>query len=914
MTTVNEEVKKNGIFDLIPPSVDQGHIICKVLYNENDDACDLRFLDFYAVPESESADAVPEIVGKTVRELYPETASCWIEKADHASRTKQQTYIEYYTNALKHWFDVYFLFTGSKDEDHVSVIFRNVTGQKQNEAVNAFLLEVQDSMAGQDTAEKIAHTAGEKIGSFLDVAFCQFLHIEYTLAEWELLYQWHTEDGQVNHEIISMPYWRDEAFRHAARAGKSIVFPKQGNEPEKAESADTAGKELSYVAVPFHRNDALTFVLIVGNPGLRNWQPFEIKLIEESSARVFPHLERALEKTAMKEKEALTQIVVDTTELATWEWNLIVDEINWNKQHFELLGMEPKDERVKSEAFLNHIYPDDKEFVTAELAKSVHENLPFSAEFRIVRDDNIIRWMSGYGRVTQQKNGVTTHMSGVMLDITERKQTEITLRNSEERLRKLINDVKDYALFMISTDGIIIEWSPGAEKIKGYTDEEIIGKHFSIFYTPEEIADSQPEKELAKAMAEGHAETEGVRVRKSGERFLASEVVTAVYNINGKLTGFSKIARDIGKHRQVHRLPKQPAEQFRSVVNSISEYAIIIYDTGNYITDWNPGAQIMFGFTPEEAIGQFADIIYTDEDKAAGIPEKEILAVRKEGRAVDERYHVRKDQSQLYVSGIMSPLYNKDGKLAGYVKVARDLTERKKMEQTLKDADRRKDEFMAMLGHELRNPLAPIRNILQILKLTHQNDEALNSSVDMMMRQVDHIVHLVNDLLDMSRINNGKINFRPERTDLVSVTKRAIEMARPMFQAGNRVLTVHLPEESIYIDGDITRIIQIINNLLSNGVKYTLAEGRVILTLERVEDEAVLSVKDNGVGIAREHQNEVFETFVQINATIDRSMGGLGLGLSMVKQLVGLHGGSVKVISAGLGTGSEFIVKFPVID
>jgi len=268
----------------------------------------------------------------------------------------------------------------------------------------------------------------------------------------------------------------------------------------------------------------------------------------------------------------------------------------------------------------------------------------------------------------------------------------------------------------------------------------------------------------------------------------------------------------------------------------------------------------------------------------------------------------------LYVSGILSPLYNSDDKLIGYVKVARDLTERKNMEQALKDADRRKDEFMAMLGHELRNPLAPIRNILQILKLTHQDDEALNSSVDMMMRQVDHIVHLINDLLDMSRINNGKINFRPERTDLVAVTKRAVEMARPMFQTGNRTLIVNLPEAPIYINGDITRIIQIINNLLSNGVKYTLSEGYIILILEQKEKEAVLSVEDNGIGIAREHQHEVFETFVQINATIDRSMGGLGLGLSMVKQLVELHGGTVRVISEGLGTGSKFVVKFPVID
>jgi PAS domain S-box-containing protein len=914
MTTIKVEVKKAGVYDLIFSSVDQGYLLCEILYDENETAYDLRFLEFDLVPESESTNTRLQVIGKTALELYPETASYWIEKAANVSRTKQQTHEAYYHKSLNQWFDTYFLYVKSTAEHNVSIVFRNITLQKREEARLAFLLEVQDSIAGQDSAEKIMRTAAEKISRFLHVSYCQFIRIDHNLAKWELLYQWQVENGQTNHKIISIPYWRNDAFRQAAHTGKNIVVPQQDTNSERIASTDTVGTELSYVAIPFFRNNALAFVLIVGDLQLRNWLPYEINLIEELSDRIFLHLEHALEKSDLKEKETLTQIIVDKTELATWEWNLIKDEVNWNKQHFQLFGMEPRNERVKSEVFLNHIYPDDKEMVTEDLAKSVRENIPFSAEFRIVREDNVIRWMSGYGLVTQQKNGVTTHMSGVMLDITERKKTEITLRESENRLRKLINNVQDYALSMISTDGIITEWSAGAEKITGYTGDEVIGKHFSNFYTPEDIANGQPEKELSKTMAEGHVEMEGMRVRKNGEKFSASEIVTTVYNIHGKLTGFSKITRDNATHKQAYKSPKQSVEQFRTVVNSILEYAIIIYDVDNYITDWNPGAQIIFGFTPEEAIGQFADIIYTDEDKLEGISEKELLTARKEGRAADERYHIRKDKSTLYVSGIMSPLYNSSGKLVGYVKVARDLTERKNMEQALKEADRRKDEFMAMLGHELRNPLAPIRNILQILKLTYQNDEALNSSVDMMMRQVDHMVHLVNDLLDMSRINNGKINFRPEHTDLVSVTKRAVEMARPMFQSGNRILTVDLPEESIYINGDITRIIQIINNLLSNGVKYTMPEGHVILTLDKIKNEAVLSVEDNGIGIATEHQYEVFETFVQLDATIDRSMGGLGLGLSMVKQLVALHGGTVEVISAGLGTGSKFVVKFPVIN
>ncbi|KQS26642.1 hypothetical protein ASG33_18910 [Dyadobacter sp. Leaf189] len=366
------------------------------------------------------------------------------------------------------------------------------------------------------------------------------------------------------------------------------------------------------------------------------------------------------------------------------------------------------------------------------------------------------------------------------------------------------------------------------------------------------------------------------------------------------------------ERRSVEAL-RESEERLRILVESIVDHAIITHDPDGIITSWNSGAQHIFGYTETEAVGQPDALIFTEQDRIDGEHEEERATAWREGRALDERYHKRKDGSLVYLSGVMAPLYNPDNKLIGFVKVARDLTQRKQMELALREADRRKDEFMAMLGHELRNPLAPIRNVIHILKMTHGHDQSLTSSLEMLSRQVDHMVRLVNDLLDMTRIVKGKIALRPEPIDLVAVTTRAIEMSRPMFDSANRVLTVDLPDHAIFINGDITRIMQIINNLLNNGAKFTLPAGHVHVRVAQWGDQVMMQIQDDGLGISGEHLEDIFETFYQIDVAIDRSQGGLGLGLSMVKQLVELHGGDVQVSSPGLGLGTTFTVTFPAI-
>jgi PAS domain S-box-containing protein len=259
------------------------------------------------------------------------------------------------------------------------------------------------------------------------------------------------------------------------------------------------------------------------------------------------------------------------------------------------------------------------------------------------------------------------------------------------------------------------------------------------------------------------------------------------------------------------------------------------------------------------------------------------------------------------------PIPGPDGKPALVGGVAIDITDRLRAEEALKEADRRKNEFLAMLAHELRNPLAPIRNALHILQLPGAQPATVALARDMMERQVQHLVRLVDDLLDVSRIMRDKIELRRERVELTTVVARAVETAQPVIEAHAHELTVSLPDEPIWMEADLIRLAQVISNLLNNAAKYTEHGGHISLTAEREDAEVVLRVQDTGMGIEPSMVSHIFGLFVQAERSLDRSQGGMGVGLTLVRKLVEMHGGTVQAFSAGLGQGSTFIVRLPIL-
>jgi signal transduction histidine kinase/CheY-like chemotaxis protein len=273
----------------------------------------------------------------------------------------------------------------------------------------------------------------------------------------------------------------------------------------------------------------------------------------------------------------------------------------------------------------------------------------------------------------------------------------------------------------------------------------------------------------------------------------------------------------------------------------------------------------------------------------------------------------RPDGSRRTALAHANPFFDESGRVAGAVNILVDITERKRAEEALREADRRKSEFLAMLAHELRNPLAPIRNGLQILRLAGRDGASADQARTMMERQFGHMVRLIDDLLDLSRISNGKIELRRGRLDLAAAVQDAVETSRPLIEERGHELTVALPPGPVYVDADRTRLAQVFANLLNNSARYTERGGRIRLTVERQGSDVVVKVRDNGVGIPADVLPRVFELFAQADRRPEQSQGGLGIGLNLVRGLVEMHGGRVEAYSEGPGKGSEFVVRLPVL-
>ncbi len=272
----------------------------------------------------------------------------------------------------------------------------------------------------------------------------------------------------------------------------------------------------------------------------------------------------------------------------------------------------------------------------------------------------------------------------------------------------------------------------------------------------------------------------------------------------------------------------------------------------------------------------------------------------------------RPDGSRRTVLAHANPYHDEQGQLLGAVNVLVDISDRKETEDALREADRRKSEFLAMLAHELRNPLAPLRNGLQVMRLANCDRLVLEQVRAMMDRQLAHMVRLIDDLLDLSRISNGKIELRKERIELRSAVRDAVETSRPLMEEAGHELTVALPPRPIYVEADRTRLAQVFANLLNNSARYTERGGHVALSVEQYGSDAVVSVRDDGIGIPADLLPRVFDMFTQADRSLERSRGGLGVGLSLVRGLVEMHGGRVEVHSEGRGKGSEFLVRLPV--
>jgi len=503
----------------------------------------------------------------------------------------------------------------------------------------------------------------------------------------------------------------------------------------------------------------------------------------------------------------------------------------------------------------------------------------------------------------------------------------------DDRFRLLVEGVTDYAIFMLDPQGHVMTWNTGAERIKGYRPEEIVGQHFSTFYPPEARNRHLPDHELRVASAEGRFEDEGWRLRKDGTRFWANVVITALRDGGGELRGFAKVTRDLTRRREHEETLRQSEERFRLLVEGVSDYAIFMLDTNGYVVTWNSGAERIKGYQANEIIGQHFSRFYPPDVVEGGWPDHELQIATETGRFVEDGWRIRKDGSKFWANVMITALRDEGGRLRGFAKLTRDLSERKRAEALEADGAQRdemleaersariaaqraariKDEFLATLSHELRTPLSAILGWTQILrKQGVPKPEDFHRAMEIIERNTRAQTQLIDDLLDLSRIVSGRIRLDVQQIAMPDLVRGAIESAEPTAQAKGVLLTSSLDHREGIVSGDPARLQQILWNLLSNAIKFTAEGGKVEVRLRRSGSKMEFTVSDTGIGIPANFLPHVFDRFSQKDSSTTRKFGGLGLGLAISKQLVELHGGTLRAHSPGEGHGATFIVELPL--
>ncbi len=516
-------------------------------------------------------------------------------------------------------------------------------------------------------------------------------------------------------------------------------------------------------------------------------------------------------------------------------------------------------------------------------------------------------------------------------DVTAGRRAEEALARQAEWFRVTLGSIGD-AVITTDTEARVTYVNRVAELLTGWGNEEAAGRPLDdVFRIVHEDTRAPVEQPVTKALRDGvivGLANHTVLIGRDGTERAIDDSAAPIRDNDGTVLGCVLVFRDITERRRAEQrertLQAEAASanaRFRAFFDQGPIFAGIM-DLDGMLVETNRLAVEACGFTREQVVGKpFWDGPWWSPSPSLTETIRAASAQAAAGTAfrAELPYFVA-DGSERLVDLNILPIKDEAGRVRFLAPTGVDITERRSLEDRLRrlavdlsEADRRKNEFLAMLAHELRNPLAPIRNALRILRAPGTDATVVGSTSDMMERQVGHMVRLVDDLLDVSRITRGKIDLRKEPLELASTIHHAVEALRPLVDKMQHALTLALPEKPVYLEGDPIRIAQIVGNLLSNACKYTERGGRIVLAVVRDRDQVVVSVRDNGIGIAEDALPHIFEMFTQVDASLARSQSGLGIGLTLVKQLVEMHDGTVEARSAGASHGSEFVVRLPAL-
>ena len=520
--------------------------------------------------------------------------------------------------------------------------------------------------------------------------------------------------------------------------------------------------------------------------------------------------------------------------------------------------------------------------------------------------------------------------SCILRDNSEKKKEEINLRQSEERYRLMVAGVKDYSIFLLDTEGYIVTWNDGGKYIQGYSSSEIIGKHFSIFYTSDDLSSKKPEMELRIARESGMYQEEGWRVKKNGSVFWASIVLTALYNEYNVLIGFSKVTRDLSDRQRNAESLRESEERYRSIVEQVSDYGIFMMDEKGRIVSWNEGAKKIKGYDAHEIIGKYFSIFYEEEDILNGKPAYELKVARAVGKYEEEGWRLRKDGKRFWANIVITALYNTDKNLIGFSKVTRDLTERRKTEQALKKsyqssrqlaeeltatnaelsaANQDLEQFTSIVSHDLQEPVRTLKSFLQLMnmKLDQGQFQDLKMYLEKSLHAANRMKELISNLLDYSQIT--KYELVKETVNVNDLIDHALQNLKGSMDASGATITVAIDPGSEYMEADRIQLVQLLQNLLSNSLKYIDGrEPQITIRCKAEKEYAKFEVADNGIGIDHNDLSKVFDVFRRLHTVKDYP--GTGMGLAICKKVVERHHGQIWLESEpGKGTTFYFTIK-----
>ncbi|MGZ8253824.1 MAG: PAS domain-containing protein [Burkholderiaceae bacterium] len=711
---------------------------------------------------------------------------------------------------------------------------------------------------------------------------------------------------------------RDRACA-VATFGKAL-----GGEAHTIEQAIGGGADRHWYEIEVFplRRDGQVFgaVHIARDITSRKAQQLELRHFKEELER------QVVERTSeLRESEALVHKVLDS--LFAFVGVLRPDGtlIDVNRGPLELAG-------VRAEEVIGLKFWDCPWWSHSPQARDrVREECARAAQGEVIRYDTTAR-IAGDGRLMidymiapmRDEAGRITHLVPSAVDITDRVKAQRDLAHST-RLLNAIAEQTDDLLFVKDREGRTVMANRAMLKVLGKHAREVIG------HTDREFLDDELQAQLVtendrRIMDGGRQEVVEEELTMGGKLDTWLSAKAPYRDESGEVLGLIGISRNITERKRAHEAQRRLAAvaeaqraQLQAIVDRIVQGIVILNPDGTVRT-MNPAALALHGFgnmdEMHRRIDAFTlDFLYQYPDGQLMRPSDWPAARALRGESVRnfELHAMNRRTGEQWVAIYNStPVYDVSGALESVVITIQDITERKRTELTLLDADRRKDEFIATLAHELRNPLAPMLNAIQLLQLDGDADVTRQRAKDIIERQVLQMARLIDDLLDISRITLGKLTLRREPVDVAAVVDEAIDLARPHIIASEHRFDLELPALPVQLSGDRTRLAQVLSNLLINAAKYTPRCGSISLTVTAESEEAVIRVRDNGIGIAQESFDGLFEKFSQVRSTQDRTGGGLGIGLALSKGLVHMHGGTICASSPGVGMGSEFVIRLPI--